>query len=132
VREHGREISSLRNASRESTQHMRHEEQQWTAAETSGRRLILKEEKALKKDLFLQTIGSFKDIGVSVLKDVQMQNLNSKSSSMKKSDAKLISKELKQLAVDLVGNKSAAPIGKEKRILCRENLTIGPFSILLF
>jgi len=112
VREHGREISLLEKAAHEATQHRRHEEQQWTAAETSGRWLILREEKALKKDLLLQTLGSFKDVGVSVLKDIKKQNLIAKSSRMTKSDAKMISKELKQLAVDLVGNKSAAPMGR--------------------
>jgi hypothetical protein len=74
VREHGREISLLEKAAHEATKHRRHEEQQWTAAETSGRWLILREEKALKKDLLLQTLGSFKDVGVSVLKDVKKQS----------------------------------------------------------
>lgn len=117
VREQDRAIFSLRKASRDETRQRRVEDEQWAAVEKNGRKLIRMEEGILKKDLLLLAKESFQDIGASVLKEVEAEASAFKSHRMTKGEAKTVCKQLKQLAFDLVGNKSAAPIGTNTFIL---------------
>lgn len=111
------QMFSLRKASGETPRHRRLQEEQWAAVEKNGRRLISKEEEALKKDLLLQAIESFHGIDESVLNELQVDIKKTRTSQLKKGEAKKISNELEQFAVDLAGNQSAAPIGKVMRFL---------------